>query len=81
MIGELPIVVDPAGTTAATAARVFGVPAARIRKWVFLGKIHRFPDGSLDPGCIAARLVLATEGFAACSAFHDRECHVPGMVR
>jgi len=71
---------DPMGTTAAVASRAFKVPASRIRKWVYRGKIHRFPDGSLDPACVASRVALDLDNRADVAAFHDRKCHVRGMI-
>lgn len=39
---------------AAVASRALGLPSGTIRSWISRGRIHRRPDGSIDPGCLRA---------------------------
>lgn len=81
MIVHSLVVPESMGITAAAAARVLMIPASRIRKWTYRGLIHRYPDGTLDPGCVAARALIGLEDRQLAELFHDDRCHVLGMIK
>lgn len=59
--------------TIAQVARHFGVPAGRVRKWIFDDKVHRMPDGSINVNCLGVYLMRDTLTDAL--ADHDLVCN------
>lgn len=62
------------GFTSAVSGRALGIPAGNIRKWVFRGEVHRFPDGTLDPQCVALRAIRRDIGREEYERLHQLRC-------